>query len=264
LAALEENGCHVSGITGASSGAWIAALYAYGISPQEMMAEAPKLSRRELDPDWAGLFRWIAKRRRSHVLGFLKGERLMQFVRHFTGNAKMTAAKIPLMMTAVDLTTGCEFVFTSSADLISPEDFTDTKVISDITIAEAVRASYSIPLLFQPFRYGNHLLVDGGVLDNCPLHLLEYMKTDYKIAVDPLYVYATKTMKIPTMGTLFSRVVNVMLSGQSRKHLKTMDLVLCPDVGNVGVLSFDKIQHCMQCGYAYASSRMDELKPLFT
>lgn len=43
----------------------------------------------------------------------------------------------------------------------------------DMPICLAVRASMSIPYLFQPVNYKNMLLVDGGVLDNYPIHVFD-------------------------------------------------------------------------------------------
>jgi len=45
----------------------------------------------------------------------------------------------------------------------------------DMVVREAVRASMIIPFIFQPVQLDNHLLVDGGMLDNYPLNVFDLL-----------------------------------------------------------------------------------------
>jgi NTE family protein len=51
-------------------------------------------------------------------------------------------------------------------------------------VAEAVRATISLPGVFAPFRMDGRLLVDGGVLNNLPADVVREMGADIVIAVD--------------------------------------------------------------------------------
>lgn len=52
------------------------------------------------------------------------------------------------------------------------------------SIADAVRASISIPGIFVPERWNGRLLVDGGVIDRVPAAVVRDMGADVVIAVD--------------------------------------------------------------------------------
>ena len=52
------------------------------------------------------------------------------------------------------------------------------------SLFEAVRASISIPLFFQPIQIGHRLLIDGGILNPLPLHSVERTKGDILVAMD--------------------------------------------------------------------------------
>ena len=52
------------------------------------------------------------------------------------------------------------------------------------SLFEAVRASISIPLFFQPVQIGHRLLIDGGILNPLPLHSVERTEGDILVAMD--------------------------------------------------------------------------------
>jgi NTE family protein len=52
------------------------------------------------------------------------------------------------------------------------------------SLFEAVRASISIPLFFQPVQIGDKLLIDGGILNPLPLHTIERTEGDILVAMD--------------------------------------------------------------------------------
>ena len=52
------------------------------------------------------------------------------------------------------------------------------------SLFEAVRASISIPLFFKPVQIGKRLLIDGGILNPLPLHVVERTPGDILVASD--------------------------------------------------------------------------------
>ena len=61
---------------------------------------------------------------------------------------------------------------------------TEEVVFRSGSLFEAVRASISIPLFFKPVQIDNRLLIDGGILNPLPLHVVERTEGDILVAMD--------------------------------------------------------------------------------
>lgn len=85
--------------------------------------------------------------------GLLKGEKIKKYIEEKLGNLQFNNLKIKLKIVAVDLKTSKEYVFTKGK------------------ISDAIRASISIPGIFQPVEYKNKILVDGGIVNPVPMNL---------------------------------------------------------------------------------------------
>lgn len=78
---------------------------------------------------------------------------------------------IPIYIPSVDLNTGNLIVFTSQN---KRKDFSDDIIyINDIDISTAVRASCSFPGIFEPVKFLDFLLADGGIRENVPWRILK-------------------------------------------------------------------------------------------
>ena len=131
---LEENGIKPDLVVGTSAGSLVAALYASGKSGQEMTSMAQTMDEGAIT-DWAFPTR-----------GLIRGEALARYVREQTGNKPIEAMKLPLGIVATDLDNGTAILFQRG----------DTGL--------AVRASSSVPAVFQPVKIGTREYVDGGLV----------------------------------------------------------------------------------------------------
>lgn len=178
---LEEAGYKFERVAGSSAGAIVSALIAAGYSGREMkelMTSVDYLKFREEDGlDKLGnigkffsvlfhygiysadyLERWLnALLKEKHACCF--------------GDVKLSDGSYRLQVTSVDLTTQKLLVF--------PRDFIQFHIdIDSFPIARAVRMSMSIPIFYEPYRLkdakGNvHYMVDGGMLSNYPIWILD-------------------------------------------------------------------------------------------
>jgi len=139
---LEEIGIKPHAIAGTSAGAIAGALYASGKSPEEILELFKKNS----------LFGW------SNIAwqkdGFFSMEVLRKLLKEALPQNDFDALKIKLFVAATDLIEGKLVTFSTG------------------NLAEAVVASASVPVIFEPVKYGNLLLVDGGILNNFPVEPL--------------------------------------------------------------------------------------------
>jgi NTE family protein len=83
--------------------------------------------------------------------GIDTGARVLALLEQFSGGKNIEDCAIPFLCNAVDICSGEELVFRSGS------------------LAKAVRASMSFPLVFEPLADGGRCLVDGGVADNMPV-----------------------------------------------------------------------------------------------
>lgn len=164
IQALEENGIKPYTISGASSGSIVAALYAMGYTPEEMLKLFEYFSKLVIEADPRFYIASMKENKRVAISGLLSGENIEKAVCEACEykNIKLVSElKVPFSATAVDAVDGKEYVFTNS-----PSD--EKYHISDIEIGKATRASSSFPAIYAPFKWNGHQFLDGGILDNVP------------------------------------------------------------------------------------------------
>ncbi|MBK9059211.1 MAG: patatin-like phospholipase family protein [Flavobacteriales bacterium] len=170
LMALEDNDIPIDYITGSSMGALVGALYASGISPEEMDSLFQsdlyqQMSRGGVEPQYTYYFKQDMPDASMITLGVnvdttlqmslptnLRSPVLIDFeqMRSFAGASaaadyNMDSLFVPFRCVASDITARQEVVF-SKGDL-----------------AVAVRASMSYPFYFKPILVEGHLMMDGDV-----------------------------------------------------------------------------------------------------
>ncbi len=158
LRALEKANIQPDYLTGTSMGGVIAAAYASGLSPDEIEQIALKYaSVRKL---W-GLADPTLPRR-----GLFQGERLLAFFEKHMHGCTFADLRVPLTLVAVDLNSGQEVH------------------LREGSVAEALRATVSIPGLLAPVKSNGQRLVDGGLLNNLPVDVVQSMGADVTLGVD--------------------------------------------------------------------------------
>jgi NTE family protein len=253
LKALDEAGFIVSHITGASSGAMVAALYAYGYSPEELENIVPRLNRRYLDIDWKAVILKLFNLR-PDLEGWIKGDRLRGLMEDLTQKESLSAFKIPCGIVATDVSLRKPVVFSQKS---IGDDFWEENIL----IADAVRASFSIPIIFRPLYRNGKKIVDGGVVSNCPVKICKVLGAKHVIAVDPISpITMTKTYG---KYQSFYKKMYLQLKSQMEIEQQYADFVLFPETGFVGAFDFRKANQCIQAGYQTTIDKIDEIKKIF-
>ena len=157
IEALEERGYTISSIAGCSMGSIIAGMYAAG-----QLKEAKEWF---LKVDMQLIWRMVDINLLS-TNSLVKGERIIQELEKIVPDRPIEQLNIPCTIVATDMISSDEVVFRSGS------------------LFEAIRASISIPLFFKPVQMNNHLLIDGGILNPLPLHLVERQEGDILVAAD--------------------------------------------------------------------------------
>lgn len=156
LKVMERHNIPIHCITGTSAGAIVAALYASGLSVERIEEIIMGL-------EWTKvLFPRISK------LGFFSSESIQKFMEKNLPIKYFRETKIPLAISATDISKGQEYVFKGKEE----------------SIAFAVRASSNIPGFFNPVHYNDMLLIDGVFTNNLPAAHLKKMGAEINIGVN--------------------------------------------------------------------------------
>ena len=157
IEALEERGYTITSIAGCSMGSIIAGMYAAG-----QLKEAKEWF---LQVDKQLILRMMDINLLSGN-SLVKGQRIIQELEKVVPDRPIETLRIPCAIVASDMINTEEVVFRTGS------------------LFEAVRASISIPLFFQPVQMGERLLIDGGILNPLPLHIVERTPGDILVAAD--------------------------------------------------------------------------------
>lgn len=157
LKTLDRAGITIHSLAGTSGGALVAGLFCAGRSVSELVEVSHRIGWKRL----AGLSLFASK-------GLATSEPIARFV------SRMIAPRIlfselvrPLAVTGTDLLTGETVIFRDDA----------------CPVAQAVRISCTIPLVYTPVEHQGRLLVDGGVSDPLPVDAARALGPDVVIAV---------------------------------------------------------------------------------
>lgn len=225
---LESHRIPVHVIAGTSAGSLVGALHAYGYDGFTLQKIALAVEKGEIAdltiPD----------------NGFVKGERLAEYVNRMVRNTPIEKLRTPFVAVATDIRTGEEVAF-SRGDL-----------------GAAVRASCSIPGVFRPVRIGDRVYVDGGVASPVPVDALRRAGADVVIAVD---VSGEPGGALPqtTMETILQSV-NFLYGRVAAFQLPRADVVIRPKVGHIASGDFTKRNEAILEGEKAAVAALPEIR----
>lgn len=251
LDVLEREGLHPSAIAGTSMGALVGALYASGVAPARM-AEAFELL------DFKGVVSITALNLGPESV--LTADRFEARLRHALP-ATFAELGLPFVCVAADLVTG------------------ERVVISEGDLPLAVRASMSIPVMYEPVPKDGRLLVDGGVVDPVPVEAARELGGDPVVAVDVSALLAAPTTAEeaasmeghepgltsdgrPTAIGVGTRTFDVASHWLAKAQLATAAVVITPDVGGYSIADFVDIPAIIAAGAAKAEAALPELRTL--
>jgi NTE family protein len=225
---LEENGIHPDLVVGTSAGSVVAALYAAGNTGAQLATLADGMDESAIT-DWAFPLR-----------GAIRGEALAAYIRKNTGGKNIEQLKMPLGIVATDLADGQPILFQRG----------DT--------GTAVRASSSVPAVFQPVKIGEREYVDGGLVAPVPVRYARQMGAELVIAVD---------ISSPPDGAATGDAMRMLLQtfsimGRSINNfeLKEADIVLRPKLTGISSADFAARKRSIAAGREMGLAMLVEIK----
>jgi len=232
IKSLVKHGYSISAIAGSSAGALIGSLYALNQDIEAVEAEFNRLNYQHLLPVLADP---------SIKLGLIGGNKTIDLFRKYYHHHTIEELQLPFKAIATDILTS-QPVILDSGDL-----------------AFAVRASSSIPVLFEPVAFQDKLLIDGGVSNPVPIDIVKTMDVDIVIAVNLYASGFPLTSKLSRMD-LVSAATEAMLNQLSLSQANQADIFLNPTLAKFGSINLTKFLN-NQRAIDQGEKAMDEAMP---
>ncbi|QDX80368.1 esterase [Denitratisoma sp. DHT3] len=225
---LEAQGIVPDIVVGTSAGSVVGALYAAGHSGFELQKIALEMEQSQVG-DWS-----LPDR------GVLKGEALQNFINRAVGNRPLEKLAKPFAAVATDLASGEPVVFQTG------------------NTGMAVRASSTVPGVFQPVRINGREYVDGGLVSPVPVRVARGLGANFVIAVD----ISAKPRDHQTQNTLGVLLQTFTIMGQtiSRHELKEADVVIRPPTADLPAADFQARHRAILEGEKAAMAAIPEIK----
>ncbi len=253
---LEERGIRPGLIAGTSMGALVGALYASGLRASDIeRAACLNVRRLALLADF-----------RPSASGLVQGKRVTELLKSFLGDLTFEGLKIPFVCVAADILNGQEVILRSGQ------------------VTTAVRASISIPGIFTPVSVRGRYLVDGGLVNVVPVQTCRDLAAGYVVGVNvaphPSWLEHEMQQRAgdpgqgPRRGRASPRrpgrpaapsMIKVLLQSViipgyriAQENLKGADLVISPEMGDIGFFQFDRAAEAIAAGEEAARRALEE------
>ncbi|MFA5019737.1 MAG: patatin-like phospholipase family protein [Candidatus Pacearchaeota archaeon] len=244
LKVLEKNKIPIDFISGTSAGSIVAALYASNPNIEEVESLALKTNISKLI-DW-----------NIPTAGLIKGNRFESYLREKINSKKIEDLKIPLFITSVDLNTGHEVIFNKG------------------DIAKAVRASISIPGIFNPAINKDKVLIDGAWKDTIPVEVLKEAGAEIIIAVNlnefsenekAIYLSSDTTKESAKLPNIFYTLLrSYQISEEelikTERNNPIIDILIEPNLSKIKPNDFNKAKQAIKLGEEATEKIIDNLK----
>jgi len=243
LDVLQKEGIPIDMIAGTSSGAVMGAVYASGQDTSKMIENA-------LDAGWKRIPMIDPSFPKT---GFIKGRKIKNLLSSFLGgNIRFSDLKLPFACVATDIDTGEEIVINSGS------------------VSDALRASISIPGIFTVVKREGRYLVDGGLTTPVPVNVVKQMGADFIIAVNvnpdvsdrmgKTSQERVRAHKEPNIFQIMMQSIYITTYSLARTSLIDADIVIEPDLTNIGAGDFSKAQELITRGQQAAQNAIPEIK----
>ena len=265
LKELERHRIPIDAIAGTSMGAVVGGLYASGKSPAELEAIVASL-------DWVDALsdepprRDLSFRRKQDdakypinlelglrdvelllPMGVVQGQKLDLILRDLTIDVSHVSdfddLPVPFRAIATDIEKG------------------EAHIMDQGDLAQAIRASMSVPGIFAPTNLDGRLLVDGGVMANLPIDVMREMNVDIIIAVDvefPLY----SAEELDSAFAISEQMLTVLMRRETLRQIELLeeqDILIRPELGIFASSDFAMIMETVEPGERAARAVSNQL-----
>ena len=225
---LEANGFEPVVISGTSAGSVVGALYASGMDAFQMQEKAVALDQASI------------RDVRLFSGGLIQGQKLQDYVNEQVAGRNLQQLRKPLAVVATRLEDGHRTVFTRG------------------NVGQAVRASSSIPGVFEPVAISGKTYVDGGVVSPVPVDAARQLGAEVVIAVD-ISSRASGQRPDGLLGTV-NQSIAIMGQRLGEQELARADVIIRPSVLDIGAADFAQRGRAIVEGEKAAQAAMPQIR----
>ncbi|MDD4110237.1 MAG: patatin-like phospholipase family protein [Clostridia bacterium] len=231
IKAFEEYGLKFDFIAGTSAGSLAGAYYANGWSFAQLYDLASKFKKKEI---------------RTSKIPFMPSstEGIQKIIVSSLGDIDISESKIPLAIVATDILSTKECIITKGS------------------LPKAVAGSCAIPAIFKPVKFGDKLLLDGGLQNTLPSDVPKLFGCDYVVAVD-VHSARNEGAKSSKYFNILSATMRVLMSKSARLGYEHADVILAPETKRFKSTQLKEIDDMIDEGYREAVEKMPQILELF-
>jgi NTE family protein len=225
---LEASGIHPDVVAGTSAGSVVGALYASGMDAFALQQTAFGLDEAKI------------RDVRLFSGGLVQGQALQDYVNQLLHKQPIEQLKMPFAAVATELESGTRTVFVRG------------------NTGRAVRASSSIPGVFEPVEIHGKHYVDGGVVSPIPVDAARQLGADFVIAVD---ISAAPDGSNPQgMMNIVGQSIDIMGRQLAAQESARADVVIRPDLRGIGPTAFEQKNQAILEGEKAALAAMPAIR----
>jgi len=232
LETLEQEGVPIHAIAGTSAGSVVGALYCAGMPLSEIKHIL-------LHAKWKDVLKFTVPRQ-----GLISSEGIYRFMEDILPVKKFSSLLLPFAAVATDLRTGEKVMLTSGS------------------IAKAVQASCSLPVIFTPTEINKRTLVDGGIASQIPVRTVrEELGARKVIAVDVNYK-ALETDQFDNIVKIATHLSALWASRNAREEEKLADVVIAVNAKGVPLYDLSQSKELLRRGEKATQEKLLQIKAL--
>ncbi len=229
LQALQEAKINIHIVSGTSAGALIGSLYCQGISPEEILKISSQTK-------W---YHFIGPQIPNTGLADINT--IQKILLDLIPHNSFDQLKIPLITTATNLESG-QLEYFSSGELIKP-----------------VLASCAVPLVFKPVTMNGNKYLDGGILMNLPVEIIED-QCDYIIGSNLIPLQSLGSDNLNNYSSIMSRVLEINLFNNIKNQIPKVNLLIqSNEIVNYSRFDLTNANELFQLAYKEATLRLQEI-----
>lgn len=251
LKVLEREKIYPDILAGTSIGALVGALYAKGLSVEEIIEIGSRV-----DKNWIrDIVFWDLTLPKEG--GFLGGIKLQRFFKTLFDDLDFNDLELPFACVATDIKTGEEVILKSGR------------------VIDSVRASLSVPIVWKPYVMGERYLVDGGLVNPVPTSVIKSMGADVLLAVRLTSSPAERKYSLGMLGKknndnksvglidVFFHMISTMTHEIAVNKAEIAHLTIHPRIPHYSWTDFDRVDELVAIGEQAAEELLPQVKALF-
>lgn len=265
LKVFEKYGIPIDGIAGTSIGAVIGALYSTGYTSSEIETFALQTDWDDIiydNPERNQLFLGQKEERKRYIIQLRLKNFTIDIPNAVTSGQKFSTLLTDLLFHAPYPPVNDFNSMHIPLKIVTTDLIEGTKIVLEKgSLIDAVRASMAIPLLFTPVNLNDHLLVDGGLLQNLPVDEARAFNHDLVIAVNTCSKLRDAS-SLTTPWEIADQVTTIMQNNKVNKQFQQADIKIKPDLENISNTDFQQINTIIKAGETAAQEAVTQLEKL--